>query len=141
MTGFVLGKKSAERLATVDPDLRRVIERAIQISTVDFTVIEGNRTKERQRELYAQGRTKPGPKVTWTLNSRHIGGHAVDLGVWKNGGIDWNDTAGYKAIYDAVMAAAAELRVTIRAGSDWDGDGRRCEAGETDLPHFEVKRA
>jgi len=138
---FVLGPKSRERLKGVDPQLAAVVMRAIEISTVDFTVIEGARSVERQKELYAQGRTKPGPKVTWTLNSRHIGGHAVDLGVWKNGAIDWNDTAGYKAIYDAVMAAAKELGVAIRAGSDWDGDGRRCEAGETDLPHFEIKRA
>lgn len=140
MSGFVLGPKSRERLATVDPDLRRVVERAIQISETDFTVIEGARSKERQAELYAQGRTKPGPKVTWTMNSRHIGGHAVDLCPWIDGKIDWNSVRGFDNIYKAMMAAAKELGVTIRAGSDWDGDGRRCEAGETDLPHFEVKR-
>jgi len=137
---FALGPKSRERLKGVDPQLAAVVMRAIEISAVDFTVIEGARSVERQKELYAQGRTKPGPKVTWTMNSRHIGGHAVDLGVWKDGAIDWNNPAGYKAIYDAMMAAGKELGVTIRAGSDWDGDGRRCEAGETDLPHFEIKR-
>ena len=137
---FTLGPKSRERLKGVDPQLAAVVMRAIELTTTDFTVIEGARSKERQAELYAQGRTKPGPKVTWTMNSRHIGGHAVDLGVWKDGAIDWNDTAGYKAIYDAMIAAGKELGVPIRAGSDWDGDGRRCEAGESDLPHFEIKR-
>jgi len=137
---FTLGPRSRERLATVDPDLRRVVERAIQISETDFTVIEGARSKARQAELYAQGRTKPGPKVTWTMNSRHIGGHAVDLCPWINGKIEWNSPRGFDNIYKAMMAASKELGIKIRAGSDWDGDGIRHEHGETDNPHFEIVR-
>lgn len=82
---FRLGAQSRARLAGVHPDLIRVVERAIQLSTVDFSVLEGVRTPQRQRELYAQGLTKPGPKVTWTLTSNHFVnaqtgyGHAVDL--------------------------------------------------------------
>nr|WP_312120561.1 M15 family metallopeptidase [Brevundimonas diminuta] len=82
---YRLGAQSRARLAGVHPDLVRVVERAIQLSTVDFSVLEGVRTPQRQRELYAQGRTKPGPVVTWTLTSNHFVntktgyGHAVDL--------------------------------------------------------------
>ncbi|WP_445147328.1 hypothetical protein [Dyella sp. Tek66A03] len=43
-------------------------------SEVDFTVTAGYRTHAEQDALYAQGRTKPGNVVTWTRNSRHIGG-------------------------------------------------------------------
>ncbi len=42
-------------------------------------VVETYRPQERQDELYAKGRTAPGERVTWTLNSRHTEGRAVDL--------------------------------------------------------------
>ncbi len=143
---FVLGSRSLAHLIGVHNDLVAVIKRAIQLSTVDFTVIEGVRSAARQAELYAQGRTKPGPKVTWVKVSNHQAktdgyGHAVDLGVWRNGAIVWEDTAGYAEIYRAMFAAAAELGVSLRAGSDWDCDGKRLELGETDQPHFELRAA
>lgn len=39
----------------------------------------GIRTPEQQAAIYAQGRTAPGPVVTGTLNSNHIGGKAFDV--------------------------------------------------------------
>ena len=142
---YVLGARSRANLAGVHPDLVRVVERAIQISAVDFLVLEGVRTPERQRELYAQGRTKPGRKVTWTLTSNHFRkadgfGHAVDLAPWP---IDWEGPTRFPkfdAIAKAMFAAADELGVQIRWGADWDQDGKPRERGETDSPHFELVR-
>lgn len=48
-------------------------------------VISGRRTQAEQDRLYAQGRTRPGPIVTWTRRSRHIGGRAVDVGLLERG--------------------------------------------------------
>jgi peptidoglycan LD-endopeptidase CwlK len=137
---YKLGNKSKEKLKGVHPDLVEVIEKAISISDQDFTVLEGIRTPERQRQLYAQGRTAPGPVVTWTLNSRHFVqkdgyGHAVDLAPWP---IDWNTLSKFDAIADAMFKAAKELKVDIRWGADWDSDGNPRERGETDSPHFEL---
>lgn len=42
-------------------------------------VSEGLRSAERQQQLYAQGRTSPGRIVTWTLQSKHLTGHAFDI--------------------------------------------------------------
>lgn len=42
-------------------------------------LVEGHRSAERQAALYAQGRTEPGPIVTWTPESWHQTGYAVDL--------------------------------------------------------------
>ena len=42
-------------------------------------IVETFRTQDRQDELYAQGRTTPGARVTWTLSSRHAEGRAVDV--------------------------------------------------------------
>jgi peptidoglycan L-alanyl-D-glutamate endopeptidase CwlK len=134
--------RSVERLAGVHADLVRVIAAAMPLCPVDFMVTEGLRSKARQLELYAQGRTKPGPKVTWTLASRHLTGHAVDLAPVKaDGSIDWNDRAGFDAIYRAMRTAAAALKVPLRPGIDWDQDGNPREKGETDSPHFELPSA
>ncbi|WP_029085738.1 M15 family metallopeptidase [Brevundimonas aveniformis] len=137
----VLSARSRTRLQGVHPDLIRVVERAIQLSRQDFTVLEGVRTPERQKQLYAQGRTKPGRKVTWTLNSRHFVnpmtgyGHAVDLAPFP---IDWSDLTKFDAISRAMFDAAKELGIAIRWGADWDRDGQPRERGETDSPHFEL---
>ena len=52
------------------------------LTQVEFRVTETRRTEERQRWLYAQGRTPPfdrAPQVTWTLDSRHRWGLAADI--------------------------------------------------------------
>lgn len=133
--GFKLGKTSLARLQGVDETLVNVVKRAIEISEVDFTVMEGVRTLERQRELYAQGRTAPGKIVTWTMKSRHIEGKAVDLVPYP---LDWNDLDKFNKIKDAMFQAARELDVNLRWGADWDGDGNYREKGEYDSPHFEI---
>lgn len=156
--GFVLGQSSRNKLATVHSDLRKVVERAIDITKVDFMVLEGVRTQERQYELFAQGRSvaelrkagvpsrvlaQPGkPKVTWTLKSNHFAaadglGRAVDLVPYP---VDWNDLAKFDAVALAMFAAADELNIPIRWGADWDRDGKKREKGETDSPHFELHR-
>lgn len=132
---FVLGKTSLARLIGVDETLVNVVKRAIEISEVDFTVLEGVRTLARQRELYAQGRTAPGKIVTWTMNSKHIEGKAVDLVPYP---MDWNDLSKFDKIKDAVFKAAAEQGVKVRWGADWNGNGKPREKGEYDSPHFEI---
>jgi peptidoglycan LD-endopeptidase CwlK len=140
---FALGNRSRNNLIGVHPKLVRVVERAIQLTKQDFMVIEGVRTPARQRELYAQGRTKPGPKVTWTMTSNHFvkadgHGHAVDICPWP---VDWSDTKKFDAIAKAMFAASEELGIPIRWGADWDRDGKPRERGESDSPHFELAAA
>lgn len=135
-----LGPKSIARLNGVHPDLAAVTLRAIEITTQDFSVLCGVRTAEEQKELYAQGRTKPGAVVTWTLKTNHLPGadgygHAVDLVPYP---VDWNTLSKFDAIAAAMMQAAEELGVTIRWGADWDMDGLARERGESDSPHFEI---
>ena len=119
---FKLGKRSIERLQGVHPDLVRVVERAIDLTTVDFTVLEGLRSPERQQTLVASGASQ-------TLNSRHITGHAVDLGAWVDNQVDWSWPL-YAKIANAMKAAAKELGVSIVWGGDW----RTFKDG----PHFEL---
>lgn len=134
----LLDARSEERLKGVDARLANVVRRAKELSPVPFMVIEGLRTPARQAEIYAQGRTKPGPKVTWTMKSKHLEGKAVDIAPYENGKIDWNDIGKFDAIYRAMMKAAAERGVVLRYGGDWDRDGKLREKGESDSPHFEI---
>ena len=67
MSKFSLSKKSESRLFGVHPDLVAVVRRAIEITEVDFSVGEGLRTIERQKELVAKGASQ-------TMKSRHLTG-------------------------------------------------------------------
>lgn len=139
MAKYHFGSRSTSRLSQIDEDLADVCKLAISRSPIDFTVIEGRRTIERQKELYAQGRTAPGKIVTWTMKSKHIDGKAVDLAPCDGkGAILWNDKVGFKIIHELMMEAAKELDVKIRWGSDWNQNGRPFEKGEFDSPHFEL---
>jgi len=56
----------------------REFQRLCREEGLPVVITETRRSTERQEELYAQGRTEPGPIVTWTLNSAHVDGRAFD---------------------------------------------------------------
>lgn len=120
---YSLGPRSKQRLRGVHPDLVKVVERAIKITDVDFTVLEGLRTPERQKALVEAGASQ-------TLNSRHLTGHAVDLGAWVGDEVRW-DWPLYHKIAAAVKDAARQEGVSIIWGGDWK---------MRDGPHFELNR-
>lgn len=67
--------------------LDRVIDRMRDEFGHDVEIVETVRSSERQEHLFAQGRTRPGPVVTWTLDSAHLSGEAADVivdGKWHN---------------------------------------------------------
>lgn len=119
---YALSTRSYERLRGVHQDLVRVVERAIEVTSVDFTVLEGVRTQERQKKLFESGASK-------TLKSRHLTGHAVDLGAWLDGEVRW-DWPLYDRIAAAMKRAAADLEVPIEWGGDW--------TSFRDGPHFQL---
>lgn len=123
-SGFKLGATSLARLKGVHPDLVRVVKRAIELTKQDFTVLEGLRTKERQKQLVAKGASK-------TMNSYHITGHAVDVAPIVNGQVSW-DWKYYYPVRDAMKAAAKELGVKVEWGGDWKSF--------KDGPHWQVPR-
>ncbi len=119
---FRLGLRSLSRLEGVHPHLKAVVMDAITVTSVDFAVLEGLRTKERQQTLFKQGATK-------TLNSRHLTGHAVDLGAYIDGQVAW-DWPLYHKIAEAMKTAAAYQKIPIEWGGDWKSF--------PDGPHFQL---
>lgn len=119
---ITLGERSLSRLEGVHPDLVRIVKRAAAISDLDFTVLEGLRTLERQKKLRAEGASK-------TMNSRHLTGHAVDLAPIIDGKVSW-DWPLYHRLSKIVKAAAAVERLPVQWGGDW--------RSFKDGPHWEL---
>lgn len=121
---FRLSARSRARLSRVHPALIAVVERAIARTSVDFMIVEGLRTPERQAVLVRAGASR-------TLKSRHLTGHAVDVAALVDGQVRW-DWPLYGRIAEAFKTAALELKVPIVWGGDW----RTLRDG----PHFELDR-
>lgn len=114
---FVLGARSKAELVGVHPDLVRVVEKAIQITTQDFGVHDGLRTMREQEQYIAKGASR-------TRNSKHLKqpdgfGHAVDLVPYINGKLRWEWGAIWP-IARAVRMASAEQKVSLVWGGVWD---------------------
>jgi peptidoglycan L-alanyl-D-glutamate endopeptidase CwlK len=106
--------KGEAKLKGVHPDLVRVVHRAAELYSGEFSVTEGLRTLERQRKLKAEGKSK-------TLNSRHLTGHAVDISPIIDGHISW-DKRDYVTLGRVMKQAARECDVSVEWGGDWGWD-------------------
>lgn len=110
-------RKRENDISNLHPAIRehvRAIQAQLQKEDIPFEVFEAFRTPERQADLYAQGRTKPGAKVTWVgpWHSIHQYGLAVDFVLRENGKWSW-DTTGHKgAWWDRMHVIAKENGMT-----------------------------
>ncbi|MCK8542072.1 M15 family metallopeptidase [Yersinia ruckeri] len=119
---YIFGQASESNLIGVHPDLVKVVRRALELTPIDFKVIEGRRTLERQHELVKAGASQ-------TLNSRHLTGHAVDIVPLPNGKVSWEWKYFYPMV-DAMKQAAAELGIAVEWGGNW--------TTFKDGPHFQL---
>ena len=143
--------RSLNNLVGVHPDLVRVVERVAAITTLDFKIIEGLRTRERQEELVAIGASR-------TMNGRHLTGHAVDAAVFVGGEVRW-DWPLYYTLAGFFRQAALDCDVSLVWGAVWDRKlneisediheevleySDRCRAARIkpllDGPHYELHR-
>lgn len=105
---FEFYQRSENNLQGVKPQLVAVAQRALELSPVDFAITEGLRTQERQKKLYAEGKSQ-------TMNSRHLTGDAIDVVAYVGCKIS-RDFPVYRKIADAFKKAAQELRTLIEWG-------------------------
>ena len=132
----VLSAKSRQRLEGIKPVLIQIIEEAIITSPIDFGIPPdgGLRSTARQQELYAQGRTKAGKKITWvdgvTKMSRHQSGDAFDIYAYVDGKASW-DPKHYAPIAKHLQKVAKEqFGINLEWGGEWS---------KQDLPHFQIR--
>ena len=125
------GKRSKERLATCDTRLQEVFNEVIKY--VDCSILEGHRDKERQNQLYIEGKTK----VKYP-NGRHNSSpsNAVDVTPYP---VDWADRERQTLFAGFVIGIARSMGITLRWGGDCDMDFQVMDNRFDDFPHFEVK--
>jgi peptidoglycan LD-endopeptidase CwlK len=121
---YKFSQKSLDKLEGVHPDLAMLFKGAIGASPHDFSITEGLRTRERQKALVAEGKSK-------TMNSRHLTGHAIDIAVYKDGKISW-DFQLYEQVAEYIKDVAIKQHIPVVWGGDWPEF--------RDGPHFELNR-
>ena len=147
---YKLSTRSRERLIGIDSKLKEAVSLAITYTKIDFGVIEGLRTENRQRALVESGASQ-------TMKSKHLEGRAVDLMAYVDGRGCWELNV-YDEVADAMKRAAIEVDVAVRWGAawtvtdirEWNGtmeeamnsyvDTRRSQGRRPfiDAPHFEL---
>lgn len=114
---FRFSKRSERNLEGVHPELVRLVRATLEVSPIDFGITEGVRSVERQRALIKAG-------ASWTPNSRHITGHAVDIACWLDVDGDgrpelrW-DYGLYEQVAKAFKKQSILLGIPITWGGDW----------------------
>ena len=115
---FRFSRRSEKNLEGVKPQLVAVVRRALELTEVDFGITEGLRSKYRQKQLVAEGKS-------------HLTGDAVDVVAYIGSQVSWEWPL-YEKIAQAFKQAAAELGIAI----EWGGDWKTLKDG----PHFQLKR-
>ena len=140
---YTFSNRSKTALASCHQDLQQIAEIALQRTAVDFAIIEGHRSLERQKMLYLAGKSKiDGSNKQGKHN--HNPSLAFDICAIVQGKASWREC--YLAYLGGILtAAAAELlaagRIShaLRWGGNWDGDGEIItDQSFIDLPHFEL---
>jgi hypothetical protein len=124
-----MDQNSANRLEKVHLELKKRVSKllaALAKQSLDVRVVQGLRTFAEQDALFAQGRTKPGKKVTNARGgqSNHNYGLAVDLCPFTNGKADWENIGAFNTIGSEAKKQKLE----------WGGDWKKI----VDRPHVQL---
>ena len=126
------GKKSKEQLATCNEKLRRVFNEVIK--TVDCSVLEGHRDKDRQDSLYEEGKTKV--KYPHGRHNEFLS-RAADVVPYP---IDWDDRERFHLFAGFVLGTAKQMGIDLRWGGDWNINWFVDDNKFDDFPHFELMK-
>jgi len=130
-----------DRLEGVHPAMTAVVERAIQLTDVDFGVTQGVRTLDEQKANVAAGRSQ-------TMASKHLlqddgFSHAVDVVAYVGSDVSWELNM-YDNICDAFKTAAEEVGCSIKWGAAWsEGDIRTYPSSAEDamMAYVDLRRS
>lgn len=122
-------ERSERNIATLLPEVQPIARSLVQkaaLNGIQIKIISGFRTYAEQNQLYAQGRTEPGPKVTNARGgySNHNFGIAFDVGVFEG-----RRYLGESVKYKAIGVLGTDL------GLEWGGNWRSI----VDQPHFQLR--
>ncbi len=131
---YTLGHRSCSHLITCDQRLVTIIQTAIKITPIDFTIIEGFRSDADQLKAFEQGRSHiDGISKKGMHNYRPS--LAFDAAPYP---INWNNKARFYMLAGVILAVASTLHIPLRWGGDWNMNGIFTDQTLHDLPHFEL---
>lgn len=127
---YKFSQRSLNNLMNVDEKLVLICNELIK--RIDFTVIEGYRTRERQKELFDKGFSKI-DGISRKGKHNYFPSRAVDIIPYKKGhnpfdGSKENEEMFYE-LAEEFKKVAKELNIVIVWGGDWEFK---------DLPHFQI---
>lgn len=127
---YHFGIRSRTNMIGLHPDIAFFAQKVMERTEQDFAICNrgGVRTDQEQIDMYAQGRTTEGNIVTWTLDSYHQYGLAVDLVAWVAGEYSW-DRQYYAKIVKTGKEVIKKYDLPIEHGYDLWG---------RDLPHWQM---
>ena len=137
-----MDKVTQERIAKLHPSVVAEVTKIVNECNSNLTgraqvrISQGLRTFSEQNELYAQGRTKAGKKVTNAKGGQsiHNYGLAVDIVLIIDG-----KTASWDTVKDWDNDKVADwyecVKIFAKHGWDWGGNWKTFK----DLPHFEKR--
>lgn len=131
---YSFSKASLKQLETAHPYLQELFNEVIR--HVNCTVLEGHRNEEDQNKYFNEGKSK----VKWPNgNHNKLPSLAVDVAPYP---IDWSgkpkNLARFYFLAGFVQGVAAEMRIKIRWGGDWNSNHDFTDQNFDDLPHFEL---
>jgi len=153
---YQLSQRSKKEYDTLHKDLQKVIDLALKVSQIDFAVVEGARTAERQQMLFDTKKSKVNPKNYTPQQLITKGKHIVNEFRKESWAFDFIACVPGKPnlAYDithlmylvGVFTACGEILYNkgeishkIRSGANWDRDGElRYDQTFFDSPHIEI---
>jgi len=138
MSKYSFGTKSELSLSTCDFALQNIARQALAFGLMDFMVIEGYRTDEKQHEYFLNGSSKVDAGNPAAKHNIKPLSKAFDAVPYVNGNLSWNKLH-CCVLAGIILAIATKLGYKIRWGGNWDMDGEPITDQDfQDLVHFEL---
>uniref|UniRef100_A0A6M3JZY2 Putative structural protein n=1 Tax=viral metagenome TaxID=1070528 RepID=A0A6M3JZY2_9ZZZZ len=138
MGKYSFGTKSEMSLSTCDFALQNIARQALALGLIDFMIIEGYRTDEKQHEYFIEKKSKVDAGNPKAMHNKKPLSKAMDCVPYINGNLSWNKLH-CCCLGFMILSVAANLGYTIRWGGNWDMDGEPITDQDfQDLVHFEL---
>jgi len=135
---YLFGERSLKKLNTCDPKLIAIANRALSYELIDFAIIEGYRSDERQHQFFIDSTSKLDAGDPKAKHNFFNPSHAFDAAPFVNDDISW-DQQHCIFLAGCILSAAKELGVELRWGGNWDMDGEiYTDQQFQDLVHYEI---
>ena len=122
-TGLKFGARSLANLSSCTPEIQAILNKAIKHAPIDFAVIEGHRSEDRQNQLVIDGKSQ----LRWPKSTHNsLPSRGVDVVPYP---VDWEDAERFQFLAGYLMATARAMGYELEWGGFWKSF--------RDMPHYQ----